>query len=153
FNPTGAGSLIFAKDGSLTDRALVNPDKNNISPRVGGVYKLSEQSIIRGGYGVFYNQFDRIGSEDQLALNPPCLLNIDVQSASGSLTPVLQMQNGFTTGFLDPSNINLTRIMVRSADPDSPRTMVQQFGGGFERQLGRTFVASVDIVGSQTRHL
>ena len=33
--------------------------------------------------GTFYNQFERIGSEDQLALNPPGLRNIDVSSAVG----------------------------------------------------------------------
>ena len=31
--------------------------------------------------------------------------------------------------------------------------MVQQFGGGFEHQIGRDFVASADFVGSMTDHL
>lgn len=153
FNPAGAGSLVYAKDGSMAERALVNPDKNNFSPRVGGVYKLAEQTILRGGYGIFYNQFDRIGSEDQLALNPPGLLNIDVQSSSGATSPILKLENGFPNGFLDPANINFARIMVRASDVNSPRTMVQQFGGGIEHQMGRDFVASVDIIGSRTRHL
>jgi hypothetical protein len=152
FDPSGAGSLVFAKDGSLADRALVNPDKNNFSPRVGAVYKIGSQTIVRGGYGVFYNQFDRIGSEDQLSLNPPGLANIDVQSASGSAIPVLTLRDGFPANFLDPANIQLTRIMVRSADRNSPRTIVQQFGGGFEHQIGN-FVASVDVIGSLTRNL
>src|SRR5262245_53565025 len=37
FNPAGAGSLLFAKDGSVQDRGLVNPDRNNFAPRVGVV--------------------------------------------------------------------------------------------------------------------
>src|SRR5262245_25918675 len=53
FDPAGTGQLIFASDGSLEDRALVKPDKNNFSPRIGGVYKLGDQTILRGGYGVF----------------------------------------------------------------------------------------------------
>ena len=79
----GAGALVFASDGSLEDRALVKPDKNNFAPRVGAIYRLNDQTILRGGYGMFYNQFDRIGSEDQLALNPPGLRNIEVNSAPG----------------------------------------------------------------------
>jgi len=153
FNPAGNGSIFYATDGSIEDRALVKPDRNNFSPRIGAVYKLAPTTIIRGGYGVFYNQFERIGSEDQLALNPPNLLNIDVQSASGATTPVLFMQNGFPTGFLDPSNVNFTRIMIRSSDVNNPRTMVQQYGGGFEHQLGHDLVASADFVGSNTSHL
>ena len=55
FDPTangGAGGLVFASDGSLEDRALVKPDKNNFAPRIGVVYKLGERTILRGGYGV-----------------------------------------------------------------------------------------------------
>ena len=33
FNPAGTGSLIFATDGSLLQRSLVNPDRNNFAPR------------------------------------------------------------------------------------------------------------------------
>jgi hypothetical protein len=153
FNPAGSGSIFYAKDGAIGDRALVKPDRNNFSPRIGAVYRLTPTTIVRGGYGVFYNQFERIGSEDQLALNPPNLLNIDVQSASGATTPILFMQNGFPPGLLDPSNVNFARIMIRSSDVNNPRTMVQQYGGGVEHQFGHNLVASVDFVGSTTRNL
>lgn len=152
FDPA-AGALVFAKDGSLNDRALVKPDRNNFSPRIGAIYKLDSRTLVRGGFGIFYNQFDRIGSEDQLALNPPGLANIDVQAAGNSAVPILRLQDGFPANFLDPANINVARIMVRAADRNSPRTMVQQFGGGIERQVGESFVASADFVRSFTRHL
>ena len=64
FDPTangGAGGLVFASDGSLEDRALVKPDTNNFAPRIGTVYRLGDRTILRGGYGVFFNQFERIG--------------------------------------------------------------------------------------------
>jgi hypothetical protein len=80
------------------------------------------------------------------------LQNIDIQSASGSAVPILLLRDGFPPNLLDPANINVARIMVRSADRHSPRTIVQQFGGGFEHQMGN-FVASVDVVGSLTRDL
>jgi TonB dependent receptor len=147
----GAGGLVFASDGSLEDRALVRPDKNNLAPRIGAVYQLDDRTIIRGGYGVFYNQFERIGSEDQLALNPPGLRNIDISAASGSTTPVLLMRDGFPPDFLD--RLVLGNLMLRAADPDAPRTRVQQFGAGLERQLGNDFVVSVDVVGSLTSNL
>ncbi|MEO7157083.1 MAG: TonB-dependent receptor, partial [Vicinamibacterales bacterium] len=152
FDPV-AGALVFAKAGSLEDRALVKPDKNNFSPRLGATYKLGDRTLIRGGFGIFYNQFDRIGSEDQLALNPPGLANIDVQAAGASTAPILRLQDGFPTNFLDPANINVARIMVRAADHDTPRTEVRQFGAGVERQIGQSFVVSADIVGSSTSHL
>lgn len=153
FDPSGAGRLVFASEGSLSERALVNPDKNNFAPRVGSVYKLSDRTIVRGGYGVFYNQFERIGSEDQLALNPPGLVNVQVNSPSGATTPVFLMRDGFPAGFLDPSNLVIRNLKLRAAAEDSPRTVVHQFGGGVERQFGRDFVVSADVVGSFTRNL
>jgi hypothetical protein len=152
FDPDSRG-LVFAQSGSLEQRSLVKPDTNNFAPRLGLVYQLNERSVLRGGYGIFYNQFERIGSEDQLALNPPGLLNIDVQAAGGSLVPVLLMRNGFAEGFLDPARVDLARIMTRAADRDSSRTIVHQFGAGIERQLGPDFVVSADLVGSVTRNL
>jgi outer membrane receptor protein involved in Fe transport len=67
FDPAGSGSVVAATDGSLEDRGLVRPDTNNFAPRVGIVYQVSDTLVVRGGYGIFYNIFDRIGSEDQLA--------------------------------------------------------------------------------------
>jgi hypothetical protein len=154
FDPAGAGALVFATDGSIEDRALVNPDRNNFAPRIGAVYKVTDRTIIRGGYGVFYNQFERIGSEDQLALNPPGLQNIDITApGSPSTTPVFFMRDGFPANFLDPSNIVLSRLLIRTSDRNNPRTMVQQVGGGVEQQVGRDFVASVDFIASTTGHL
>jgi outer membrane receptor protein involved in Fe transport len=153
FDPAGAGALISASDGSLEDRALIKPDKNNFAPRIGAVYKLDEQTLVRGGYGVFYNQFDRIGSEDQLALNPPGLRQIQVNSPSGATTPILRLQDGFPPNYLDPSNLVIRNLKLRAATVDAPRTMVQQFGGGIERQIGRNLVVSADAVGSLTTNL
>ncbi len=151
FDPTGAGSLVSASDGSLEDRALVKPDKNNFAPRLGAIYNLGARTILRGGYGVFYNQFERIGSEDQLALNPPELRNVSISSASGSTTPALLLRDGFPSNFLD--QLVIANLMLRAANPDSPRTRVQQFGVGIERQLGDNMMASADVTASVTDNL
>src|SRR2546425_966652 len=99
FDPAGTGSLVFAKDGSLEDRGLVKSDRNNFAPRVGIVYKLDEKTVLRGGYGIFYNLFDRVGSENQLALNLPGLVNNTVSSSNTA--PLLFFRHGFPAGFLN----------------------------------------------------
>ena len=153
FDPSGSGRLVFAKDGSLADRALVNPDKNNFAPRIGAIYRINARTLLRGGYGMFFNQFDRIGSEDQLALNPPGLINLQINSASGATTPVLLMRNGFPSNYLDPNNLVIANLKLRAAFQDAPRTMVQQFGAGIERELAGNMVVSADAIGSFTQHL
>ena len=76
----------------------MQPDTNNFGPRVGVVYKLNDKTLIRGGWGIFYNLFDRVGSEDQLALNVPGLVNTSLSRTSGS--PLFFFQQGLPTSFL-----------------------------------------------------
>ena len=109
FNPAAGGSLVFAKDGSLQERGLVNPDRNNFAPRIGIVYTLDDKTVLRGGWGIFYNLFDRVGSEDQLALNLPGLNNSSVTQTSGS--PVFFLKNGLPIAqFLTAPNLDPTEI-------------------------------------------
>src|SRR4029077_14381449 len=123
FNPAGGGALLFARDGSLADRGLVNPDRNNFAPRVGVVYKLDEKTNVRGGWGIFYNLFDRVGSEDQLSLNLPVLVHKTISKTSGS--PVFIYNQGFPSGFLDTPNLDpaagqLTAVRLRAVDRNDP---------------------------------
>ena len=144
FDPN-TGSLVYASDGSMAERALVNPDRNNFGPRAGIVYQLTPKTILRGGYGLFFNPLDRIGSEDQLSLNPPGLRNINQQTTS-TTTPVLLMKDGFPTNYLDPANVVLNRLLIRAANPDGTNATSQQVAIGMERQLGGDFAVSADFV-------
>jgi len=158
FIPEGGGRLIFASDGSLEDRGLVKTDKNNFAPRIGVVYKATEKTVLRGGYGIFYNLFDRIGSEDQLALNPPGLTNNAVAVGGTSTTPIFLLRDGFPPAFrspinLDPAAGDLRRLRLRAVSADAPKTTIHQFSVGAQRQVGEAFVASVDFVGSYGKNL
>ncbi len=145
-------SVLSAADGSLEDRALVKPDRNNIAPRVGFVYRATESFLVRGGYGLFYNLFDRIGSEDQLALNPPGLINTSL-STSSATTPLLVLSQGFPADFLDPAKIDYRRIRIRAADSDSPNSAIQQYSVGAEKTFANAYVLSIDLVGSKGKNL
>ncbi|MEO5898015.1 MAG: TonB-dependent receptor [Vicinamibacterales bacterium] len=147
-----SGTLVFATDGSLEERALVKPDKNNFAPRLGIVYRLTERTVLRSGYGIFYNLIDRIGSEDQLALNPPGLRNIRLRSSS-TVTPVFFMRDGFPAGYLDPANIVLSRLTLRTADRNAAAAQFQNFSGGIETQIGTSYVASIDVIGARGKNL
>ena len=47
----------------------------------------------------------------------------------------------------------IRNLKLRAATVDGPRTMVQQFGAGIERELTGNMVVSADVVGSFTTHL
>ncbi len=153
FNPAGAGSLVFGKDGSLADRALVSIDRNNWAPRIGIAYQLAPKTVWRMGYGLFYTLFDRMGSEDQISLNPPYLINNNISIPSTSTQPLFLLRNGFPANFLDPAQLSLTRVRVRAANPEAPQTSVHQWSTGFQRELPLHLFVQADYVGTKTTHL
>jgi hypothetical protein len=158
FDPAGTGSLLFAQDGSLEERGLVKPDRNNFAPRVGVVYRLGEKTVIRGGYGVFYNLFDRVGSEDQLALNLPGLVNKVYPAPSAAAGPTFLLEQGFPQNALNPPNLDpaagqLRTIRLRAVSNDAPKTTIQQASVGFQREIARGLVLSLDGVWTKGTNL
>ncbi len=109
--------------------------------------------MIRGGYGIYYSLFERIGSEDQLSLNPPFLINKTLASNKAS---VMTPEVGFPANFLDPTTIdfnNLTSFHVRAMNQDDPTPMIQQWSLGVQRQIGNAWLAEVNYVGTRSTHL
>jgi outer membrane receptor protein involved in Fe transport len=149
FDASGAGTLLQAAGGSMDQRALVQPDRNNFAPRIGFTYAPTTMSVVRGGYGIFYNLFDRIGSEDQLSLNPPFLINNLLGPAPLASGPLFLLKNGFPTNALDPATINIRNVRIRAINPAGTKTYYQQWSGGIQRQLSTYMVVSADYVGTK----
>ena len=148
FDPA-TGTLVFAGSGSLEDRGLVKPDTNNFGPRIGVVYKLNEKTLLRGGWGVFYNLFDRVGSEDQLALNVPGLINTNLSRTSG--TPLFFFKQGIPGNFLaepslNPADGQLKSIRLRAVSNDAPKFTMNQASIGLQREFQSGIVATADFV-------
>jgi Carboxypeptidase regulatory-like domain/TonB-dependent Receptor Plug Domain/TonB dependent receptor len=153
FNPAGSGSLVDAKSGSLGDRALVDPNTTNFGPRIGISYAVTPNTVVRTGYGTYYTLLERIGSENELALNPPFLVN---KTPSSVTVPVLQPEVGFPSNFLNPSTINYSALQpfhIRAVDPAKSEPMVQQWSFGVQRDIGHKWLAEVDYVGTKSTHL
>ena len=77
FDPA-TNTLLQATDGSVADRALVNPDRNNFAPRVGVAYSLTPKTVIRSAYGMSYIHFNRLGGENLLSFNGPHVVPIAI---------------------------------------------------------------------------
>ena len=115
------GEILTSKDsGSTYDQTLIHPDRNDWAPRVGVAYSLSRSLVLRAGYGIFYQQQDRYGSESQLALNPPQLIDVNLSAASGAVAPVMILRNGFVP--VTAANVNKAAIQwrIQDAEPADP---------------------------------
>ena len=144
------GQRFTAKDGSVFERALIHPDKNNFAPRVAIAYSASPRFVIRGGYGIYYQHTDRYGSESQLALNVPQLIDVSVTAPNANAAPVLVLKNGFTTPTID--NVNPTLLQWRIQDPNQDTPMIHQFSFGPEFEVMKGTLLSVEGVGNLIRN-
>src|SRR5258707_11151215 len=51
-------------------RGLVHTDRNNIAPRLGAAFRLTEKTVIRGGWGMFYPTSAAQGIRDAMESSP-----------------------------------------------------------------------------------
>ncbi len=149
FDPTGAGRLLTASDGSIDQRGLVKPDRNNIAPRIGVTYASTPAMVFRGGYGIFYNLYDRIGSEDQLSLNVPFLINNLLGPSTAASGPLFLLKNGFPANVLDPASLNIRNVRIRAINAEGTKTFYHQWSAGAQRQLSQYMVVSADYIGTK----
>ena len=152
FDPQ-TGTMIFAKDGSIFDRALIHPDFNNFAPRAGFAYTLSPRVVLRGAYGVFYSHTVRQGREGLLGFNPPFLVdNLLQSSASGSAAIAsaapFRLVNGYPNGLLDPNSLAPT-ISRRAQDANQRTPYIQQFNVGVQYELMKDLVFDAAYVGNK----
>jgi hypothetical protein len=152
FDPA-TGTMIFAKDGSLFERALIHPDRNNFAPRIGFAYTPATRMVVRGGYGVFYTHTVRQGREGLLGFNPPYLVDNLLQTsvtgaaAVASAAP-FRLVNGYPSGLLDPNSLSAT-VMRRAQDANQRTPYVQQYNVGAQYELRPDLMLDVAFVGNK----
>ena len=146
FSPANGGSLIQASSGDWYARALVHPDENNLAPRVGFSYQPVKRVVMRGGYGIFYQESVRIGSESVLAENPPFYVDQSLSQSNGSSTPVFFLKTGFPS--FTTSVIDLTKTTIHAQDPNQRTPYVQQASFGPQIEFSDNTVLDVSWVGN-----
>ena len=142
-------------------------DKNNIAPRVGFAYNIGNRSVVRGGWGLFYEKqyVDRFNSFQQ---NPV------FTSSFQALFPVANFDQGPGQGRFptDPLLVNgpvLNRDLIDQLYPpgslvrntgdvwlDTPDRILpyaNQYSLGYERMLGALFSVSADYTHMSNRKL
>jgi len=143
----------FTPANSPVGRSLVESDKNNFAPRVGLAYQFTPRTVVRAGYGRFFMLFERAGSEDQLGLNLPFLVNNVVSATSANQTANnMRVRTGFNLS-LDPSAVNPITVRLRAVHPNSRTPIVDQWNFGIQRLLPGDIVATIDYVGTKGTHL
>ncbi|MGH9774669.1 MAG: carboxypeptidase regulatory-like domain-containing protein [Candidatus Acidiferrales bacterium] len=159
----GQGGLMRANSTAILDpfgnvlgtapspapRAGFNTDYNGWGPRFGFAWDpwKNGQTVVRGGYAIFFDQQPLEPSVDMLT-NPPFVMQD--QSLFGLFTldstnPTFQFG---APGFFTSNGWFRLPYSITARDPNTRTPYVQQFNLGIERQLGNKAVFEIAYVGS-----
>lgn len=160
FDPA-TNTVILARGGSLGDRATVNPDRNNFAPRLGVAWKAAPRTVVRGGYGISYIHFNRLGGENILSLNPPQVFNVTIDQiasqplcAGSNFTGCFRpTQAGYPTGLLAPTQFNALRSRVNYTPRTNPTAYVQSFHLTMQYEIFKNLLVDFGYVGNRTNNL
>ncbi|MFQ5737774.1 MAG: TonB-dependent receptor domain-containing protein [Acidobacteriota bacterium] len=134
----------------LFARTLVHPDRDNWAPRVGVAFRAADNVVLKGGYAIFYQAIDRIGSSAAIQLNPPQLVDFRGQEVQFNEVPKQLLRDPFpaVSQAFDPLSIDL-----RGRDLNETAPYSQQFSFGTEVRLAENYLLDLAYVGQDTNNI
>jgi hypothetical protein len=144
------GGLTFAAvDGQPT--GLYDTPTNNVMPRLGFTYKLSDKTVVRGGYGVFYGFLGQRRG-DVITTGFSATTNL-TPSLNNGLTFIETLSNPFQNGIQEPqgSALGIQTFLGQSItffDPNPKSARMQRWQVGIQRELPGRIVADISYVGN-----
>ena len=143
------GGLGFANvDGN--PRYPYQYDKNNIQPRLGVAYLLSDNTVLRGGYGLYYLSVVGISDSNGFGISTPLITTLD-----DSRTSTYPLSNPFSQGIAQAPGASQGLETFLGRGPgfsalDFVNPYVHQFSLGIQRQLPWRTTFELTYVGSRT---
>ena len=147
----GVGDLLngiaVADVNSPFGRRIQMSDKNNFAPRLGFAWSpfKDERTVVRGGYGIYYDQV-LIGILEQNSFTNPPFAN--TVSLTGTVAAPITYANpaaGSPPGTLSP------RSLITTSDP-FVTPITQQWNLTIQRQLNRSTAFEIGYLGSGGNH-
>ena len=126
-------------------------DKNNYQVRIGGAYNLNERTVLRAGYGKYFQNPTAESFRHGFSQSTPIIASND-----GGRTPTYALVNPWPNGILEPpgSSLGALTFLGRGPDfsnPDFVVPSVHQFSLAVQRELPWRISLEASYVGSRTR--
>ena len=144
-----------------------SPDKKDLAPRIGLAYRLTDKTVVRSGYGIFYES-GRFKFLDQMFWNSPGYGGSSYNSPSMVPDPAMTY---YTIADTWPAAITVDRgtwplplgtnagtlcFRCDTATTDQgtwQTTYMQRWSLDIQREIGKAVVATLGYVGSRGTHL
>ena len=133
------------------------PNRNNLGPRIGVAWRPfdNDRTVIRGGYGIFYNYNAAYVGPSENATNIPfgstfTYASLRPKTVTAPYLPDLTFSLPLPTGSLASPAANPT---VWYMDPNFINPRVQEWNFTLERQFAHDWAVRASYVGNMTDHL
>jgi hypothetical protein len=126
--------------------------KKPFAPRFGFAYRLTNKTVVRGGYGIFFDSSEGREIDDSADIYPYSIRN-NLNPGNVSTLPKFsnQLFPSFNTlGPFPPSTLSFLAV-IESENPINP--YVQSWNLSVERELFRNTTLEVNYIGTHSLHL
>ena len=120
------------------------PNYKDLAPRLGATYRLGAKTVLRAGFGTYYNP-NQMNSFTFLTNNPPL----------AAVTTFTSDPANPTLSFLSPMGVvgPAGRPDVTSPTRELPNARKDQWSFDVQREIGRGIALDLQYVGSNSSHL
>src|SRR5262249_2096638 len=113
----------------------------------------AEKTAIRGGWGISYVHWNRIGSANLLAINGPQVIRAVVNQDPSTAPNFVPTERGFPAGLTDPSAFNPLTAPISYIPNYYHSSPVQNWYVSVQREFRRGMLLDVAYVGNRATDL
>ncbi|HWB99782.1 MAG TPA: hypothetical protein VG672_23905, partial [Bryobacteraceae bacterium] len=130
-----------------TSRGIINPDRNNFAPRVGVAYSITPRTVIRSGFGVFYDYNTNLIQNGPRGFRYPFAVSRAVGGQNLGIPGPYTLQNPYPP-FTPSQATTIGTIDLNRRDP-----YALEWNFGIQQSLTSNLLLTVDYVGTGGRKL
>jgi hypothetical protein len=144
--------MQFIPDQIRTVTEFYEPSKTQFMPRAGLAYRVSDNWVIRSGFGIYYN-IHQLNNYTILNLNPP--LSGSANFANNIANSALVIAGSPQYTFANPFGATNPRSLVNAnaLNSDNFQPYVTQWSFDIQRKLPWNMVATIGYVGNKSTHV
>jgi hypothetical protein len=144
---------VLASDIGLP-RSLVHTDYGKLAPRLGVAWRITEKTVVRGGYGFFFPTSAAQGMRDAMATNPFNQTRTTTASAAAPLSP---WPDANSHGFSPLTGGAVNRLggtpAFNTVPVDLKEARIEQFSATVEREIGWKTTFRASYLGTRMHNL